>query len=629
MISIIIPVFNCEEFLYVCLNSVLKQTFSNFEVICIDDCSTDSSLEILEYFSRKDSRIKLLKNSRNRGPGYCRNQGLNNALGKYIFFLDADDWINPDALELLYSKSEKLNLDALIFKAIVFHNNEKKFNYEMYYNMDNFHIFEHEIFNPSQSESLFLNNLAASPWIKLYNKSFLDDYNIRFTNENLIQEDEAFYLDILLHAKRISFLNCYLYNRRRRDNSIMSLSGERLLDNVQIANIMVKSCLDNRKIYECHKKEILSYIFNIINSKYDKINEEYKTIFFESTKKLFDKCLNEYRIKKDIFENVNKDILIKFEIMDKNSSLNNKSNHELEKYLAIDIGGTAIKYIVTDSNLKILELNEIVSKTKSEVELYNSLDKIILPNLNQINGIALSFPGLINVKEGIAHTGGSFHWIQDLPLKSILEKRYSKTVWIENDGNCIALAELWKGNLCNVQNAVIMGLGTGISGGIIINGELYRGMTGAAGEFSSILDNFINPSNAHKLSQIGAYKGLMDIYFKLKGITSEYINGHEFFDRYYDGDEIAIRALKDYARIISTAIIDIQSILNVEKFCIGGGISSQDVLITEIKRITGDYFKNNASKAIKEPKIEKCFFENSAGCVGALYNFLIRENNIL
>ena len=89
-----------------------------------------------------------------------------------------------------------------------------------------------------------------------------------------------------------------------------------------------------------------------------------------------------------------------------------------------------------------------------------------------------------------------------------------------------------------------------------------------------------------------------------------------------------MNVLKDYAKTISTGIINIQSILNVEKFCIGGGISSEYDLIKEIKETVHNYFTKQMSPAIKEPEIERCFFKNGSGCVGALYNFLIMEKSI-
>lgn len=296
----------------------------------------------------------------------------------------------------------------------------------------------------------------------------------------------------------------------------------------------------------------------------------------------------------------------------------------LKKYLVMDIGGTAIKYCIMDKTAKIIEINEQDSKIEKE-EFFNCLDNIIQAYINEISGIAISFPGRIDVNEGVAHSGGNFSWVKDLPLKSILEEKYCKKVWIENDGKCSALGELWKGNLSNVENGVVICLGTGIGGGIILNGNLYRGINGSAGEFSSILENFENPMNVKNFSRIGSYKSLVNIYTEKKGTASKDYNGREFFECYENGDKIAKSALRDYVKIISTGIINIQAILDVEKICIGGGISAQDVLVNQIKKTVHNFFIKKANKAIKEPIIEKCYFENSAGCVGALYNFLNME----
>ena len=103
MISVIVPVYNVEDYLHVCLNSILNQTFQDFEIICIDDESTDSSSEILEYFASKDSRIKILRNEGNIGLGPSRNRGIDAAKGKYIIFLDSDDWYSFDTLETFFN----------------------------------------------------------------------------------------------------------------------------------------------------------------------------------------------------------------------------------------------------------------------------------------------------------------------------------------------------------------------------------------------------------------------------------------------------------------------------------------------------------------------------------------------
>lgn len=106
MISIIIPLFNKEDYLHVCLNSLIKQSYTNFEALCIDDASTDNTLDILNYFSKKDSRIKIYKNKTKKGREYCKNKGLELAKGDKIIFLTGEEWISFNMLELASHESE-------------------------------------------------------------------------------------------------------------------------------------------------------------------------------------------------------------------------------------------------------------------------------------------------------------------------------------------------------------------------------------------------------------------------------------------------------------------------------------------------------------------------------------------
>ena len=291
-----------------------------------------------------------------------------------------------------------------------------------------------------------------------------------------------------------------------------------------------------------------------------------------------------------------------------------------EKYLAIDVGGTSIKYTITDRNAKITKINEI--KTIREPgKLFESLDEIIRPHLTRIEGIALSFPGKINVKKGTVDIIATFPWICDMPLKSMLEEKYGVPVWIENDGKCAALAELWKGNLTGVENGMVIGLGTETAGGIILNGKLYRGSNESAGEISSILTDFKNLDTNKRFGKIAGHKNLTAAY-------DEDTDTYELFERYNNGDERARKAVKDYSRTIAAGIVTVQAVLDVEKICIGGGISAQDALIDEIKASTHEFFKAKSSEAINEPAIERCRFKNASGCVGALYNFLTTEKII-
>lgn len=313
MISVIIPIFNVEEYLHVCLNSILNQSYKDFEVICIDDASTDSSLQILEYFAKKDSRIKILKNDSNKGPGYSRNRGLDISEGKYIAFLDGDDWFSSNAFKILIEKLEKDNLDVLMFGNIVYYQDSKKFGMEAYYNMDYLNEFESKVFNHFDLDKTKFFSMTNAPWNKIYLKSFLDENNIRFTNKNLIHEDNPFFYKVITSAKRVSRIKTYLHCRRRRPGSITTLTNERVFDNIEISYLIIEIFLENPQLYEYYKKEILTFIFaSLLDWKYEIIEDNFKKEFYNEVLKVYEIFYNKYNLKQDIFENVNKDILKKF-----------------------------------------------------------------------------------------------------------------------------------------------------------------------------------------------------------------------------------------------------------------------------------------------------------------------------
>ena len=125
-ISVLIPSYNVEKYIRECLDSIVNQTFEDMEIICIDDRSTDSTLDILNEYALKDSRLRVYENKENKGVSYARNYLLNLAKGKYIFFMDSDDYLELDALEKAYNLTEEKSLDILMFKIRHFNNKTKK-----------------------------------------------------------------------------------------------------------------------------------------------------------------------------------------------------------------------------------------------------------------------------------------------------------------------------------------------------------------------------------------------------------------------------------------------------------------------------------------------------------------------
>ena len=316
MISVIIPVHNDEKYVHVSINSVLKQSYRDFEIICIDDASTDSTLEILEYFSNKDSRVKILKNENAKGPGYTRNRGLNIAKGKYISFLDGDDWLSPNAFETLVGRADNSNLDVLMFKNIVYYEKYQNFGMERYYNMDFMNIWDSKIFNHWDLDKSKLFSIPNAPWNKFYLKSFLDENNIRFPNENLIHEDNPFFYKVFTSAERISIINKYFHNRRRRPNSITTLNNERLFDNIDIVYKILDVFLEDPKLYDYYKKEVLRYIFkDVLNIKHNQIDDKFKESFFEACVNVYQDFSDNYGLHEDILKYVDEQVLRKFKII--------------------------------------------------------------------------------------------------------------------------------------------------------------------------------------------------------------------------------------------------------------------------------------------------------------------------
>lgn len=309
MISVIMPVHNTEKYLTNAINSVLMQTYTNLELICIDDCSTDSSWDILQYFAKSDDRITILKNEKNSGSGFSRNKGLEIAKGKYIFFLDDDDWIDLNTFHVLHEVSEKDNLEMLMFKNMSYYEDESRFDIEPYYDMAFMNKWEGEVFNHYDLETGDLFNIPVGPCNKLYLKSFLDENNIRFTNQNLIQQDNPFFFKNITKAGRVGMLNKYFQNRRRRSGSVMTFRGKRILDNIKIVEIILNVFLEDKEIYNRYKKDLLTFLFKVLRNKYNLIDDEFKPLFAKESEILINKFYSEYGLYDDIQNLVNDNLL--------------------------------------------------------------------------------------------------------------------------------------------------------------------------------------------------------------------------------------------------------------------------------------------------------------------------------
>lgn len=216
-ISIIIPVYNVEPYLRQCLDSVLEQSFTEFEVICIDDCSTDNSLKILYEYQKIDTRLRILEFEENKGSSLARNKGMEIAKGKYIYFLDADDWIMPNALQEMFEKAEQYSTDVVLFNSCISKEEDGLSSIFLNWGMGN--LYETIMTGEEAFASIVEKNVWSSAvWRQFWRSDFFKEKKIKFENIKKV-EDWIFSTISILSADRVIFLDMTLHSYRRRTQS--------------------------------------------------------------------------------------------------------------------------------------------------------------------------------------------------------------------------------------------------------------------------------------------------------------------------------------------------------------------------------------------------------------------------
>ena len=260
-VSLIIPVYNAEEFLDESINSLLNQTLRDMELICVNDGSKDNSLQMLKDFSKKDPRIKII-NQENQGCGAARNKALDNANGDYIYFFDPDDYLVPDALEKLYYNAISNNSDFVIFKIASFRDgqpinyDEPGFEFEKIFNDVDFNNFT---FNyRAIKRHVLLSSFA--PWTKFYKKEFLDKYDDFRFHINVAFDDVPFHVQSMLRAERISYVPEFFYHYRLSNPNSVNNTASNAPDIFKIVDY-VEEFLKNENYFDEFREDF--FIFKI------------------------------------------------------------------------------------------------------------------------------------------------------------------------------------------------------------------------------------------------------------------------------------------------------------------------------------------------------------------------------
>lgn len=221
-VSVVIPIYNVEQYLEECLESIVNQTLKEIEIVCVNDGSTDNSLDLVERYAEKDNRIAVISKY-NDGLSSARNRGMSEAHGKYLYFMDSDDILAQDALRQLYESAEADKLDMILFCADSFFETKQleldNSTYISYYRRNNVDgvVSGEELI----SSYLTNNNFKASVPLQFYNREFLTGTRIQFM-EKVIYEDELFSALILSEARRLRVCSERFYKRRVRSSSTMT-----------------------------------------------------------------------------------------------------------------------------------------------------------------------------------------------------------------------------------------------------------------------------------------------------------------------------------------------------------------------------------------------------------------------
>lgn len=298
LVTVIVPCYNVEKYIEKGLNSLINQTLKDIEIIVINDGSNDNTLKILNDFKKNDKRIRII-DKKNEGVSAARNIGLKEAKGKYICFMDSDDWLEKDFLEKMYNKISENDYDMVACDTYAIYPNKKK------YIKSNI--------NDNQDEKKLMIDAYTVIWNKIYKKEIIKD--IYFDNSISFCEDVLFLYEVYLKVKRVGSIHEPLYNYLQREKSLTYTYNEIIYD-------LIKSIDKVVDYYE---------INNYLDKYYQEIEYSYVRYLFATFIKRLSKTKNkiEFKIGCNFVKNKVKE---KFPYYKKNKYLKNKKGLYLKYF---------------------------------------------------------------------------------------------------------------------------------------------------------------------------------------------------------------------------------------------------------------------------------------------------------
>lgn len=282
-LSIIIPVYNVEKYLQKCLESILNQDFKDLEVICVNDGSTDSSLEVLQEIKKNDARVVII-DKKNEGSGIARNLGLSASQGEYIYFIDSDDWLEDNVLGKIISKADELKTDILIFGGLSYYNGKGQNGAYSKNKLPKKYL--NGVFSAKDvKKDIF--KFPSTAWTKLYRRDFLIKNDIKFQNIRAGQDQLPFFHSMIM-AERIAVLpeNIYCY-QKNREGSVTSVKKKKSFSPIYVF-YGIEEMLEKAGMMDEYRDIFVNKYFSKATSWLGKFEEDKKSDYFAEYSKLLE-----------------------------------------------------------------------------------------------------------------------------------------------------------------------------------------------------------------------------------------------------------------------------------------------------------------------------------------------------
>ena len=246
-ISVIIPIYNAYNYLRPALDSVVRQTLKEIEIICVDDGSTDRSLDVIKEYQKLDPRIRIVTET-NAGPALARNNGIKRARGEYLAFLDADDFYEPKFLESLYAIAKEDDLDIAISKYDIYNSRRSRFEEAM--EADHAGIFAPgRVSSKNDNPDYILMSTVGSAWNKIFRRSFVLEKQLLFLQDVKTYEDVYFVVCAMSLAERVGKVFDVLVHHRIHSEQSRAKAFKKYFSQVPIVYLRIKEFLTSIGMY--------------------------------------------------------------------------------------------------------------------------------------------------------------------------------------------------------------------------------------------------------------------------------------------------------------------------------------------------------------------------------------------